>query len=58
MHVPANDPCVFIMRVSNYWLRSSLCISLRSPSHKSSIALLLTELFNSYPVNVENMASS
>ena len=31
------------MSVSKYWLRSSLCISLRG---LSSIAFLLTELFN------------
>jgi len=40
MHVPANVPYV------NYWLRSSLCISLCDLSHKSTIAFLLTELFN------------
>ena len=45
MHVAANVPCVF-MTVSEYWLSSSLCISLRGLSHKSSIAFLLTELFN------------
>jgi len=34
------------VRVTTYWFRSSLCISLRGLSHKSSIAFLLTELLN------------
>jgi hypothetical protein len=46
MCVLANVSYVFIMTVSMYWLRSSLCISLRDLSHKSSIAFVLTELFN------------
>jgi hypothetical protein len=46
MRVPANVPYVFLsVRVSNCWLRSSLCISLCGLSHKSSMAFLLTELF-------------
>jgi len=32
--------------VSKYWLRSYLCISSRGLPHKSSIAFLLTKLFN------------
>ena len=38
--------CLYQVRVSKYWLRSSLCISLLGLSHKSSIAFLWTELFN------------
>ena len=34
------------MRESKYWLSSSSCIRLRGLSHKSSIAFLLTVLFN------------
>ena len=44
VRVPANVPCVFMMRVSKYWRSSSLCISLCGLSPKSSIAFLLTEL--------------
>jgi len=32
--------------VSEYWLRSSSCVSLRGLSHKFFVAFLLTELFN------------
>jgi hypothetical protein len=46
MHVPANVPCVFISE--SIQVRGSSCISLRGLSHKSSIAFLLTELFNIY----------
>jgi hypothetical protein len=46
VRVPANVPYFLISLSMNYWLRSSLCISLCGLSHKSSIAFLLTELFN------------
>jgi hypothetical protein len=55
MHVPANVPYVFISESIQVL---ALCISLRGPSHKSSIAFLLTELFNICPFKQASLSAS